>query len=306
MFGVMKGVSVIIACYNAGSYLKEAVDSIYAVRPTLPFEILVVDDASTDPATKAALNEIDGMAPEVRVFCQPENRGQSAARNLAISQSKYDYILPLDADDKLNSERPGYIETAIGHLEQNERVFVAYSRGRLFGAMTSAFILPAYSERRILLDNMIPVYGVYRKADAIAVGGYKEDLRYAEDWELWLALSSQRFMKGSPRKAVEIPVDHYMYRQHGHGGNVSICQKIPMSELFSRLAERNAPLYRHHLGTEDPEEIAGIRGRKRSVVGRMFSRAVNSNPIDFVRYVADVWSYRATVSGKNVAARSPE
>lgn len=292
----MKGISVVIACYQAGAYLKEAVDSVCQVRTALPFEVLVVDDASPDFETQETLSQIESQIEDayqgrVRVFRQAENGGQSAARNVALSQAKYDYIFPLDADDKLDVRRPGYFDHAVSLLEKNPELFTVYSRTKFFGARSSAFLLPAYSEPDMLLNNMIPVHGIYRKEEAISVGGYQERLRYCEDWDFWLSLSSRRLVSGKERAAHELADPHYLYRQHRHGGNVSIAQRVPMSNLFSQMMERSSPLYEHHLGTDDPDRIAWIRKEEHTPLKRIFLRAANASFADLAHYAVDLVRY---------------
>ena len=51
----MQGVSVIIPCYNAGKFIREAVASVHASAPKTPYEIIIVDDGSTDAETSTAL-----------------------------------------------------------------------------------------------------------------------------------------------------------------------------------------------------------------------------------------------------------
>lgn len=92
-------VSVVIPCYNAAPFLRETLDS--AINQTYPpFEILVIDDGSTDDS--AAIAEFYG--PPVRVIRQP-NQGESVARNRGIDEAKGEWIAFLDADDVWQSNR---------------------------------------------------------------------------------------------------------------------------------------------------------------------------------------------------------
>jgi glycosyltransferase involved in cell wall biosynthesis len=102
----MPKISVIIPCFNQGPYLDEAVDSVLA-QTFQDFEILVVDDGSTDAETIKILR--DFARPKTRII-RTENQGLSAARNNGIREAMGEYILPLDADDKIG---PGYLEDAV-------------------------------------------------------------------------------------------------------------------------------------------------------------------------------------------------
>lgn len=88
-------VSVVIPCYNAAAYLREAVESALG-QTHPPLEVVVVDDGSTDDS--AAIAESYG-AP-VRVLREPTSKqGPGVARNRGIEESRGDWVAFLDADD---------------------------------------------------------------------------------------------------------------------------------------------------------------------------------------------------------------
>jgi glycosyltransferase involved in cell wall biosynthesis len=90
-------VSVIIPCFNQGGFLAEALDSVRS--QTLPAtQIILVDDGSTDDTAAVARRY-----PGVKYVRQP-NRGLAAARNAGLARSSGDFIVFLDADDRLKPE----------------------------------------------------------------------------------------------------------------------------------------------------------------------------------------------------------
>jgi hypothetical protein len=93
----MPEVSVIIPCYNQGQYLHEAIDSVLAQTFT-DLEIIVVDDGSTDPATREILDTLNRTNTWL---LRRKNGGLAAARNSGISTASGRYILPLDCDDRI-------------------------------------------------------------------------------------------------------------------------------------------------------------------------------------------------------------
>ena len=100
----MPKVSIVITCYNLGEYLEEALSS--ALAQTYPdFEVLLVDDGSTDAQTIALLDRLP-MHPRLRVM-RTANQGVARARNCGISSAGGDYLLPLDADSIPAPNRTG-------------------------------------------------------------------------------------------------------------------------------------------------------------------------------------------------------
>ena len=89
--------SVVIPCYNQAHFLSEAIESVLA-QSYPHFEIVVVDDGSTDDTPKVA-----ARYPAVRCIRQ-DNRGLSAARNAGLGCSEGEYVVFLDADDRLLPE----------------------------------------------------------------------------------------------------------------------------------------------------------------------------------------------------------
>ncbi len=87
-------ISVIIPCYNQAHFLYEAIESVLA-QTHHDFEIIVVDDGSTDSTAEVAAGH-----PDVRYVRQP-NRGVATARNTGLRESEGEYLVFLDADDHL-------------------------------------------------------------------------------------------------------------------------------------------------------------------------------------------------------------
>ena len=92
--------SIIIPCYNCVSTLEEALTSVYEQNLAIPFEVVMVDDASTD-TTKELMNSLALKYPNVKCFYHSNNRGGGATRNTAIEHTSHDLIFCLDSDDIL-------------------------------------------------------------------------------------------------------------------------------------------------------------------------------------------------------------
>lgn len=92
--------TIIMPCYNCESTLEEAVESIYTQNLTMPFEVVMVDDGSTD-GTKKLIKKLADEHKEIKYVFHKENRGGGAARNTAVENSSADVIFCLDSDDML-------------------------------------------------------------------------------------------------------------------------------------------------------------------------------------------------------------
>lgn len=179
----MPKVSVVIPCYNQGKYINEAVESVLA-QTFQDFEIIVVDDGSIDKSTKELLQDYSRFKTQV-IFLN-ENKGVSVARNKGIELASGDYILPLDADDKVGEK---YLEKAVEVLDGNSNVGIVYCLAKFFGEKKGIWKLPEFSIGEILLHNIIFCSAFFRKKDWEAVGGYDSNMSLCfEDWDFWLSL----------------------------------------------------------------------------------------------------------------------
>ena len=117
-------VSAIVIFLNAGKFIEEAIESIFA-QTYNNWELLLVDDGSTDGSTQIALRYAEQYPEKVRYLEHPghQNRGMSAARNLGISQAKGEYIAFLDADDVW---LPYKLEQQVALLESRPEAGMVY------------------------------------------------------------------------------------------------------------------------------------------------------------------------------------
>lgn len=96
-------VTVLMPCFNAERYLRESISSLQ--RQTFrDFELIVIDDASTDDSA-AILSEIAASDPRIVVFRNNENLGLASTRNVAIENARGEFVAWLDADDIAMPER---------------------------------------------------------------------------------------------------------------------------------------------------------------------------------------------------------
>lgn len=175
-------VSIIIPCYNQGHFLQTSVQSVLDQNYD-SFEIIIVNDGSTDSVTIEALNRY--TSPNVHVL-HTANQGLSRARNNGIAIARGQYILPLDADDSIAE---GYISRAVAVLDGKPQVGIVYGEAVFTGAASGRWDLPPASLHRMLTRNVIFHAAFFRKSAWEETGGYNSNMRYGlEDWDFWLSL----------------------------------------------------------------------------------------------------------------------
>lgn len=114
----MARVSIGIPVYNSKDFILGCLSSIYqSIDPGLDFEVIVVDDGSTDGTASA----IETQFPQVKLLRNKKNEGIVASRTKVILESTGDYFLRLDADTKVY---PGSISELVSFLEKNSGVGV--------------------------------------------------------------------------------------------------------------------------------------------------------------------------------------
>lgn len=176
-------VSVIIPCYNQGHYLAEALESVKKADVSL-LEVIIVNDGSTDAFTNEYCKQLQSEGYQV-VF--QENRGLSGARNTAIRLAKGDYILALDADNKI---RPEYITKSIAVMDGNPAVAVVYGNAQFFGDRNDVSAPGPFNLQRMMISNVIDACSVIRRSVLQQTGLYDESMRSGwEDWELYLRIA---------------------------------------------------------------------------------------------------------------------
>ena len=186
---VEHSITVIIPYYNQPAYLAEAVSSVeQQTYPTI--EIIVVDDGSPVPA--------DAILPQgcgIRII-RTENRGVSAARNFGFQRCSGEYLIFLDADDRLC---PGAVAAHLQELCERPDAGLSFGPTR-FIDQNGAEVRPAHICRprtdyfRMLLEgNPIgsPGAAMIRRTAFVAAGRFNESISMGEDYDLYLRIARQ-------------------------------------------------------------------------------------------------------------------
>ncbi|MGE5320848.1 MAG: glycosyltransferase family 2 protein [Hyphomicrobiaceae bacterium] len=126
-------VSVVMAAYNAQAYLAEALESVLG-QTLRDFELLVVDDASTD-GTPALIERYASRDHRIRVFRLPRNAGTAHAKNVALQHARAPYVAICDDDDRQLPER---LTSQVAYLEANPQHVMVGCQVRPFGDVDDA------------------------------------------------------------------------------------------------------------------------------------------------------------------------
>ncbi len=185
-------VSVIIPTYNRCNLLIEAVDSVLS-QTYDNYELIVVDDGSTDE-TPSLMPDYN---PRIRYIWQ-DNQGESAARNRGMALARGEYIAFLDSDDLWLPEKLSF---QVPILQENGEIGLVFCLAQRIDA--DGIIIPGVplSYKRcgnvmslldVLSGNPFPPCSVLLRREFIDVtGGFDTEIRYGEDWDLWLRLVTE-------------------------------------------------------------------------------------------------------------------
>jgi len=244
-------ISVVSACFNHGKYINEMIESVLN-QTFQDFEIIIVDDGSTDNS-REILNEIKNDRIKV-IFS--EHSGPAAARNQAIKFARANFILNLDADDKILQD---YLEKAYEIFSINPKAGIVYTNCSYFGAQSGIMERGQYNLKGMLAKNKIVSAALFLKEDWMKVGGYSEDFKYGlEDWDLWLNIIE------TGREIVKIPDSCIFYRKY----------KDPSeSRSGRRISDRNKTIHSMSLIFSRHRELYSLY----PAIYRRFSKFENAN-----------------------------
>lgn len=231
-------VSVIVPFYNLAAYLPATLASIRA-QTYEPIETVVVDDGSTDAASRALVDSLES-AVGVRVVRQA-NQGLPSARNAGLAAARGELVLPVDADDLLS---PTFVEKAVGALSADAGLvyataLVGYFRddpSRRFGGW-----VPLGLHR-----DLLPVHNcagccmaVFRRGAVLEAGCYARELTSYEDWDLYCALAERGW------RGVVIP-DFLLHYRIRADSLLRTEAEVRKQHLHAALLERHPGLALNH------------------------------------------------------------
>jgi glycosyltransferase involved in cell wall biosynthesis len=163
-------VSIIVPCYNQGQYLDECLQSVLD-QTYSEWECIIVNDGSSDDTDFLAKLWVE--KDKRFIYFEKENGGLCSARNFGIKQSKGEYILPLDADDKISKS---YVAMALQTFLEDFSLSIVYCKAEKFGNDIGIWDLKPFSMKALAVENMIFCSAMFKKIDWIRVGGYDSNM----------------------------------------------------------------------------------------------------------------------------------
>lgn len=204
-------ISVIIPFFNYARYVEDALTSVLSQVASIEWEVVIVNDGST-PEETLKLAEIVGRYPGVKLIEQP-NSGVANARNRGINEAKGEYIVCLDADDKLGD--PHFLQVLADALDEDRSLGITFTGLKV---MNEAGELSSNQnpwpngydwEAQVAGRNQVPTCAMFRREAWRRAGGYKSQYSPAEDAELWLRIGAIGYRS---RQVSDAP--WFLYRLH--------------------------------------------------------------------------------------------
>jgi glycosyltransferase involved in cell wall biosynthesis len=226
----MPQVSVIIPAYNQARYLGLAIQSVLD-QTYADFEVVVVDDGSTDATAQVAQGFSDRR---VRYVFQ-SNRGLSAARNTGLRNSSGRLVTFLDSDDEFLPDKLSWLAAL---FDQQPDLGLAAGQAVLIDEAGQPTGQPfasrlATDPAQLVLGNPLHVGSVLLRRDwQEKVGYFDERLRSYEDWDMWLRLA----LAGCPMTCLERPVSRYRFhtaQMTRDGGQMTTATFAVLDKVFA-------------------------------------------------------------------------
>ena len=181
-------ISVIVPFYNSEKFIEQTIKSI--LNQTFPsYEILIIDDGSTNKIALEKLEQIKELDKRIKVF-HKQNEGLATTRDYGASKSDEHarYLMFIDDDDLIE---PTFLECGFWTLETNKDAAWAYSDSLGFGAIEYTWN-KYFSSEKMKKENDLVSAALVRKTDFFLVNGYNlKEKAVNEDWNFWLKLLSK-------------------------------------------------------------------------------------------------------------------
>lgn len=230
-------VSVVIPYYNNETTIEETLNSVIN-QTHKNLEIVIVDDGSKE-VSHSFLEKLEEQYN--LTILKQTNSGPSVARNYGAQKSSGNYLLFLDADDKIEET---YIEKCISKFDENSALQIVYSNARYFDYKNEDWILPDLKFPEFLIDNCIFISAIIKRETFIEIGLFDTNINFTEDWELWMRI----IKKYSTNSVYRIPETLFYYRKRKEKNSLTDTRDVDDNAEKCRLYiyNKHYDLYKNH------------------------------------------------------------
>lgn len=194
----------ITPCYNQGMYLEDCLKSIYANRTSLKYEIVVINDCSTDN-THDIITELE-KTYRFRYIQNETNQKLPETRNIGLRNSDSKYVICLDADDMIP---PNYIESNYINIITND-VDISYNDSQCFGSSDMRLTWPEFNLDYLRYGPFIHCAAMYKREIWNKTQYDKHMIHGWEDYDFWLSAAK------NGAKIKKCNRTYLFYRQKAH------------------------------------------------------------------------------------------
>ncbi len=270
-------VSIVVPCYNSPATIDRTVKSLLGLNYP-EFEIILVDDGSTDGAFVSKLDQWGQKDSRIRVY-HKTNSGLPGARNYGALKADGAYLAFCDADDLLQART---VAAAVEALESHPDLAFVSPILRYFGDIRGVWGPQDLYLPTILAENQVHAGLVIRRSVFEDLKGYDESFVFGwEDWDFAIRLAKAGYL------GEVLPVEGYIYRVHN--------SSMVRTTTYERRVMMYKQLWRKH------EELLGVSGafvldRELNLPGRGYDgmphhlwlreRILRLAPVRFVVFVA--------------------
>ncbi|HEX8038542.1 MAG TPA: glycosyltransferase, partial [Chryseosolibacter sp.] len=195
-------VTVLMPVYNGERHLREAIDSIL-IQTFKPFELLIIDDGSTDRSASIIASYRD---PRIRCIRNERNLGITAALNKGIALASCELIARMDADDISHPQR---LQKQFGYMKRNPRCALLSTWARVVSEDNQFIRLERYRSNFYYYNLTFECWiyhptVMFRKAAVQQIGMYR--MPYSEDYDLFWRMSTSFLIGNLPEALLDYRV----------------------------------------------------------------------------------------------------
>lgn len=241
-------VTVLMSVYNGERYLREAIDSILN-QCFEDFEFLIINDASADNTEEILKNYKDSR---IKVIINKKNLGLTKSLNKGLKIAKGEYIARMDSDD---ISLPKRLEEEVKVLDLDGNIglvgtycFVMDEEGRILSRLSS--LSKSIKNGLMSVNQFVHSSVMIRKKCLDATGYYREEFKFAQDYDLWLRISESFKIMNIPK---------YLHKWRFDTKSISFSKNEEQSK-YAALALKLAKERR--LKGEDSLQVLSLKQRK--------------------------------------------